>query len=127
GQVAIRNTADFRTRNSRTGERPRVEALPTRIDVAPQTEVEGEHSEGRADTAVNIDFGRRSVRERDALACGADIELHILVDVEARLEIGRDGRLVVGLGDAAEDVVIHQRAAEGEIPGLECRGRRRLD
>src|SRR5216683_2394319 len=105
----------------------RAEALSTRIDVTPNAEVEGEHADGRADTAVDVDFSRRAVREGDALTGGADVELHVLVDVVARLEVGGDRRLVVGLGDAAEDVIVHECAAEGEIPRLERRRRRRLD
>ena len=33
---------------------------------------------------------------------------------------------MVGLGDAAEDVIVHDGAAEGEIPGIERRRRRRF-
>src|SRR5260370_34741160 len=85
----------------------RAEALSTRIDVTPNAEVEGEHADGRADTAVDVDFSRRAVREGDAFAGRTDRELHVLVDVVARLEIGGDRRLVVGLGNAAEDVIVH--------------------
>src|SRR5713226_8087857 len=91
----------------------RAEALSTRIDVTPNAEVEGEHADGRADTTVDVDFGRRAVREGDALTGGADVELHVLVDVVARLEIGGDRRFVVGLGDTAEHVIVHECAAEG--------------
>src|SRR5205807_1956569 len=66
----------------------RTEPLPTRIDVTPNAEVEGEHADGRADTTVDIDFSRRAVREGDALTGSADVELHVLVDVVARLEVG---------------------------------------
>src|SRR5581483_2423936 len=69
-------------------------------------------------------LGRGAVRERDALRRGADIELEVVVDVVARLEIGGDRGLVVGLGDAAENVIIHDRAAEREIPRTD-HGRRR--
>jgi hypothetical protein len=103
------------------------EALATRIEITPGAEVEGEHADGRADTAVDVDFRRRAVRERDALAGEADIKLHVLGEVVARLEVSGDRRLVVGLGDAAEHVVVHDRAAEGEIPGIERRRGRRLD
>src|SRR4029450_11546657 len=78
-------------------------------------------------TAVGVDFSRRAVRERDARTAEADIELEVLGDVVARLEIDVDRRLVVGLGDAAEDVVVGDATTEGEIPGIECRRRRCLD
>src|SRR5947209_606465 len=85
-----------------------------RIQVAPDADIEGECAEGRANTAVDVDFGRRAVSERNALKRRADVELQVLVDVVARLEIGGDRWLVVGLGDAAEDVIVHDGAAEGE-------------
>ena len=102
------------------------EALSTRIEVAPDTEVEGEHADRRADTAVDVDLSRGAVREGDALERGTDIELDVLVDVVARLEIGGDRRLVVRLGDAAEHVVAHDGATERDIPGIERRRRRGL-
>src|SRR6202790_2613934 len=74
-----------------------------RIEVTPDTNVEGEGTEGRSNTAVDIDFGRGTICKRDALAADADVELQVLVDVISRLEIGGDRWLVVGLGDAAED------------------------
>ena len=74
------------------------------------------------DTAVDVDFSRGAVREGDARAGEADVELQVLGDVVARLEVSRDRGLVVGLGDTAEDVVVHDRAAEGDIPGIEATG-----
>ena len=91
--------------------------LPARIQVTPDTEVEGSGTEGRADTAVDVDFGGGAVRERDALGRGADVELQVLVHIVARLEIGGDRRVVVGLGDAAEDVVVHDRAPKAISQG----------
>src|SRR5256714_328379 len=41
----------------------RTEALSTWINVAPQTEVEGKHADGRADTAVDVDLSGGTVRE----------------------------------------------------------------
>src|SRR6201999_2207734 len=102
------------------------EALAARIQIAPHTEVEGELADRRADTAVDVDLGRGAVREGDALRRGADIELQVVVDVVARLEIGGDRGLVVGLGDAAEDVIAHDRAAEREIPRTDHYRRWRL-
>src|SRR5437899_1592871 len=84
----------------------RAKALSAWIEITPNTEVEGEHTDGRTNTAV---------------------EPQILVEVVARFEIGRDRGLVIGLGDTAEDVIVHQRAAEGEIPRLERRWWRRPD
>src|SRR5581483_1873241 len=46
------------------------------------------------------------------------------VDVVARLEIGGDRRFVVRLGDAAEDVIAHESAAEREVPRADHRRRR---
>src|SRR5882757_7534435 len=75
-----RSAACFRTGNARTGDRITVEAAAARIQVAPGAEVEGEHADGRPDTAVDVDFSRGAVREGDALAGQADIELGVLVD-----------------------------------------------
>ena len=91
-------------------------ALAARIQVTPDTEVEGERAEGRPDTAVDVDFSGSPVRERDALGGSADVELQVLVDVVARLEIGRDRRIVIGLGDAAEDVVAHDARCRRRYP-----------
>src|SRR5215212_5796089 len=55
-------------------ERRAIEASPARIQVTPNAEVKGECAEGRADTAVNVDFSSRAVRERNALAGKADIK-----------------------------------------------------
>src|SRR5262249_55500789 len=52
----------------------------------------------------------------DALPGIAVVELQILVDVVAQLGIRRDRCLVRGLGNAAEFVVVHQRAAERNVP-----------
>src|SRR5258705_13148230 len=105
----------------------RAKALSAWIDITPNTEVEGEHTDGRTNTAVNIDFSCRAVRERNAFAGKPDVQLQILVEVVARLEISRDRGFVIGLGDTAEDVIVHQRAAEGEIPRLEPPRRRPPD
>src|SRR6266498_5594075 len=95
-----------------------VEALPARIPVVPSAEIERERTKGRPDAAVDVDFGSRAVRERDALARDADVVLQVLGDVVARLEIGGDRRLVIGLGDAAEDVVRGDAGAEGDVPRI---------
>src|SRR5439155_21279214 len=104
-----------------------VMAGSARIEVAPGTDVEGKGAERHAATAVNVNFSRRTVRERDALEGRADIELDVLRDVVARLEIGGHRGLVVGLGDAAEDVVVHDRAWEGGSLGCEGWRRRFLE
>ena len=65
-----------------------VGAVAARIQVAPDAEVERGSAEGRADTAVDVDFSSGAVGERDALGRGTDVELQVLVDVVARLEIG---------------------------------------
>src|SRR4029453_17432725 len=108
--IAERADSTVRTRvgNAGTRERRRVEAAATRIQVAPHAEVEGEHAEGRADTAIDIDFGRRTVRERDAFAGKTDVELQVLVDIVARFEIGRDRWLVIGLGAPTEEVIVNK-------------------
>src|SRR5665213_1703365 len=43
------------------------ETGPTRIEVTPDAEIEGEGAEGRADTAVDVDFGGGAVGKGDAL------------------------------------------------------------
>src|SRR6185503_4382205 len=98
-----------------------------RIQIAPGADVEGELADRQAGAAVSVDFSRSAVRERDARTAHADIELEVLGDVVARLEIDVDRWLVVGLGDAAEDVVVGDTGAEGDIPGIECWRRRGLD
>ena len=98
-----------------------------RIHVAPGADVESELADRQAGTAVCVDFSGCTVGERDACATQADIELEVLGDVVARLEIDVDRRLVVGLGDTAENVVVGDAATEGDIPGIECRRRRSLD
>ena len=104
-----------------------VVALTARIPVVPGAEVERELAEGRPDAAVEVDFGGGTVRERDALAGDAHIALQLVGEVVARLEIGRDRRLVIRLGDAAEVVVRHQGRAEGDVPRTHrSRNRRRL-
>src|SRR5262249_24979386 len=95
-----------------------VEALPARIPVVPSAEIERERTEGRPDAGETIDLGGRAVRERDALARDAGIELQVLGDVVARLEIAGDRRLVIGLRDAAEDVVRGNAAAESDVPRI---------
>src|SRR4029434_6683157 len=86
----------------------------------------GELPNRQTGAAVSVDFSRGTVREGDACAAQADIELEVLGDVVARLEIGADRRLVVGLRDAAEDVVVGDRGAESDIPGIERSRRRSL-
>ena len=78
------------TAQSRAEGRVAVEALAARVAVVESAEIEGELAEGRPDTAVEVDFGRGAVREADARAGDADIELQIRIDVVARLEIGRE-------------------------------------
>src|SRR5262249_18865401 len=101
---------------------------PARVVVVPKAEIERELVEGRPEAAVEIDLGRRVIGEIDALAGVAVVELQILVDVVSQLAVGRDRGLVRGLRDAAELVVVHQRAAKGDVPrrGHRGRGRRRL-
>ena len=94
-----------------------VGALPARIQVTPDTEVERRGAEGRPDTTVDVDFSGSPVRERDALGRSADVELQVLVHIVARLEIGGDRRVVIGLGDAAEDVVVHDPAPKAISQG----------
>src|SRR5262249_45089994 len=101
-----------------------VEALPARIPVVPSAEIERERTEGGPDARKPVDLGGRAVRERDALARDAGIELQILGDVVARLEIGGDRWLVIGLGDAAEDVVRRDAGAESDVPRIVWRRRR---
>src|SRR6185503_16560394 len=52
----------------------------TRIDVTPGADVEGELANRQASTAVSVDFSRGAVREGDAGAAQADIELEVLGD-----------------------------------------------
>ena len=99
-QVAVRQTVEAEHRRDAA-----VEAFPAGVPVVPSAEIERERTEGRAEAAVDVNLGGRSVRERDALARNADIVLQVLGDVVARFEIGRDRRLVIGLGDTAEDIV----------------------
>src|SRR5260370_39456844 len=87
-----------------------------RVIVVPKPEIERELVEGRPDAAVEVDLGRGVVREIDALAGVAVVELQRRTDVVAQLRIGGDRGLVRGLRDAAELVVVHQRAAEGDVP-----------
>jgi hypothetical protein len=87
-----------------------------RIQVAPGADVEGELADRQAGAAVSVDFSRGAVRERDARTADADIELEVLGDVVARLEIDVDRRLVVGLGDAAEDVVVGDASHRRRYP-----------
>ncbi len=101
------------------------EARPARIPIIPATEVELDWTEGRADAGIAVDLRGRAVRERDALGRDAGVELEVLGGVEARLEIGRDRRLVVRLRDAAEDVIRRDAAAEGDVPRAHRRRRRR--
>src|SRR6185312_13815994 len=76
-----------------------VGAASTRIQITPDAEVEGGRAEGRTNTAVDVDFSRGAVREGNAFRRGADVELQVLVDVVARLEIGGNRRLMVRLRD----------------------------
>src|SRR6185503_14930935 len=56
-----RDRADVAARNA-AGEDV-VGATSARIQVTPDAEVEGRRTEGRADTAVDVDFGCGAVRE----------------------------------------------------------------
>src|SRR4029079_4334251 len=102
-----------------------IEAAPARIPVDHAAEVEGERSEGRPDTDGAVDFGSRTVRKRDAGAGHTCVELQIRRNVVARLEVGVDRRLMVGLSDAAEDVVALDTGAKGDVPWIRRRRRRR--
>src|SRR5262249_57273975 len=93
-----------------------VEATSAPIPIVPTAEIECERTEGRADAGKAVNLRGRSVRKRDALTRNADIELKILAHVVARLEIGSDRRLVMGLRDAAEDVVGGHACAESDVP-----------
>src|SRR5262249_48644546 len=110
-QIPVRKTVEAEHRGSAA-----VEALPARIPVIPNAEIEGERTERRAEAGEAGDLGGRGVRERDALTRNADIELQVLADVVARFEIGGDRRPVVGLGDAAEDIVRRDPPAERNVP-----------
>ena len=77
-------------RDARARECGELEALSARIEVSPGTEVEGEDAEGRADTGVEVDFSRSAVRERDARTGDTGVELQVLGDVVARLEVDPD-------------------------------------
>src|SRR6516162_2503255 len=79
-QIPVRKTVEAEHRGGAA-----VEALPPRIPVVPNAEIERERTESRAEPAVDIDLGRRAVRERDALARNADIVLQILGHIVARL------------------------------------------
>ena len=82
-----------------------VEAAPAWIPVDNAAEIEGERTEGRPDTGGAVNLGSRPVRERDAGARDPCVELQVRRDVVARLEVGVDRRIMIGLRDAAEDVV----------------------
>jgi hypothetical protein len=120
-QIAVRKAVGAEDRGDAA-----VEALPSRIPVVPTAEIECERTERRAKAAVDVDLRSRAVRERDALARNAEVVLQVVSDVIARLEIGGDRRLVIGLGDATEDVVRGDPGAEGDIPGNR-RDRRRCE
>src|SRR5690606_5822867 len=93
-----------------------IEALTARIEITEYAEVERHRPESRPDAAIDIDLCGSAVRKRDAGGAGADIQLQVGRHVVARLEIGADRRLTVGLGDAAETVVAGDGGAEGKIP-----------
>src|SRR6185503_1815959 len=108
---------DVAVRQVRLAARDRsVEAGAARVVVVPDAEIEGELVEGRADAAVEIDLGRRVVREVDARAAEADIALQAAAEVVARLEVGADRRPMRRLGDAAEIVVARDPRAERHVP-----------
>ena len=95
-----------------------VEAAAARIPVDYAAEVEGERTEGRPETGGTVNFGCCPVRKRDAGARGPRVELEVRADVIPRLEVGICRRIVIGLGDAAEDVVALDTCAKGEVPGF---------
>ena len=71
----------------------------------------------------NVGARRRKSRSRRphcweayALAGDAGIKLPVRIDVEARFEIGRDRRLMIRLGDAAEDVIGHDTRCRTRYP-----------
>src|SRR6185437_16729809 len=82
-------------------QRRRVEALPARVIVVPNAEIERELVEGRAYAAVEVDLGRGAIGERDALAGNAGVALEVRIPIIARLEAGLRRRLMIRLGDAA--------------------------
>src|SRR6185312_12594353 len=108
GDVAVRDGRGTRGVTGVTG--------AAGIIIIPKADIERDRAEGRTHAAVEVDLRRGVVGELDALAGDAGIELPVRVDVVARLEIRRDGRLVAGLGDAAPDVIVHDRRAEGDVP-----------
>jgi len=120
--VAVRQ--ERRAGRTDAGGRIEIDALPARIEVAPDADVERQRAEGRADTAIDVDLGGGAVGEGDALAGDAGIELQVRRDVVARLEIGGDRAVAVRLRHAAEYVVVHHRRAEGDIPDRHRRRRR---
>ena len=101
-------------------------ALPARVPVVPSAEVERDWTEGRTPAAVEVDLTSGAVREVDAGATEAEVQLVVFVDVVARLEIRRDRRLVVRLRDTAEKVIAGDRRTEREIPRRGFRRHNRL-
>ena len=83
----------------------------TRIGVVDHAEVEGGRAPGRLDAAVpvHLDLGVVEARfEVDARSPPAGVE-----DAVAEVDAALDGRIVVGLRDAAEDVVRGRADVEG--------------
>src|SRR5262249_13505670 len=93
-----------------------IKALSARIPVVPSAEIERERTEGRTEPAEDVDLGSRAIRERDALARNAHVVLQVLGDVVAWFEIARERWPVVGLGDAAEDIIRRDPPAERNVP-----------
>ena len=78
-----------------------------------------------AGAAEDVDLGGRVGRQRHRPVLAGEVELEARIDVVAGLRIGGDGGTAVGLRDAAEIVVRHQRAAERPIPRADDRDRHR--
>src|SRR4029079_8473107 len=87
-----------------------------RIPVVDAAEIELQRTEGRTDTAVQIDLGRRISRKIHDRGGDTAIELHVRRDVKSRLEISEPGGAAIGLRDTTEVIVVHDRSAEGDIP-----------
>src|SRR5262249_3935096 len=101
-----------------------VEAGSTRIPVHDTAEIEREGAEGRAETDGAVDLGGGPVRERDAGSRDTGVELEVRAHIVPRLEVDVARRIVVGLSDAAENVVARDAGAEGDVPRIRwCRRR----
>src|SRR5262249_45247260 len=113
-----------RTAGSRQrGDAPRRSVTrAARVIIFPKTDVEDDRAPRRAHATVEIDFSSSVIGKLDALAGDAGVELPVRIDVVARLEVGRDRWMMRRLRDTAENIIAHQRAAEGDVPWARRRG-----